>query len=358
MTHSAAVRATVALIGTLCLTVPRLVSGQDGEWRFLAAGDARNCGDVVMPAIAETAKQRNVSFYWHLGDLRYIAGFDEDIQHQKAYVERPLTISAYLGTAWPDFIKNQIEPFGSIPFMLGIGNHEVVEPKTRNEFLVQFADWLNAPTIRNQRLADDPADHRIKTYYHWIDRGVDFIFLDNASNEQVTAIQLAWFNKVIERASTNPAITTIVMGMHKPLPLGYNTHSMDESPEGVQSGKLIYASLLQAQNQAHKRVYVLASHQHFYMENVYDTEYWRQNGGVLPGWVVGTSGAQRNMLPTPSPAVAMTNVYGSLVGTVKPNGEIAFTFEQVREQDVPWSVVDEYGPDFVHWCFAENTNAK
>jgi hypothetical protein len=35
-----------------------------------------------------------------------------------------------------------------------------------------------------------------------------------------------------------------------------------------------------------KRVYVLASHQHFYMENVYDSQYLREHGGVLPGWVI------------------------------------------------------------------------
>src|SRR4051812_25076883 len=161
-----------------------------GEWRFLAAGDARNCGDVVMPAIADTARKQGVSFYWHLGDLRAIGNFDEDIQHQKAHLTTPMTISGYLNGAWPDFIESQIKPFGSIPFMLGIGNHELGIPKTRDDFLVQFADWLNTPLLRDQRLKDDPADHRMKTYYHWIQRGVDFILLDNASNDQVNAVQI------------------------------------------------------------------------------------------------------------------------------------------------------------------------
>ncbi len=41
-----------------------------GTWRFLASGDSRNCGDVVMPGIAETARKNQAAFYWHLGDLR------------------------------------------------------------------------------------------------------------------------------------------------------------------------------------------------------------------------------------------------------------------------------------------------
>ncbi len=53
-----------------------------GAWRFVVSGDSRNCGDVVMPGIAETAKKNQAAFYWHLGDLRAIYSFDEDIQHQ------------------------------------------------------------------------------------------------------------------------------------------------------------------------------------------------------------------------------------------------------------------------------------
>jgi hypothetical protein len=31
---------------------------------------------------------------------------------------------------------------------VGIGNHETIPPKTREEFVLTFADWLNAPAIR------------------------------------------------------------------------------------------------------------------------------------------------------------------------------------------------------------------
>jgi hypothetical protein len=328
---------------------------QGAGWTFLVSGDARNCGDVIMPAIAETAKQHAAAFYWHLGDLRWTGNFDEDMVHQPARLAAPMSISAYLSAEWPDFIARQIGAFGSIPFIVGIGNHELIAPKTRDEFLLQFADWLDTPTLQKQRLADNPADHRLKTYYHWIQNGVDFIFLDNASNDMVDGPQLAWFNGVVQRAVANPAVTTIVAGMHKALPDGYNTHSMDESPVGITSGRAIYKALLNAQNVGNKKVYVLASHQHNYMDQAYDTPYWQQNGGVLPGWVVGTAGATRVPLPNPAPPGALTNVYGSLLGTVSSNGEIHFSYQQLREQDIPATVVASYGQEFVHWCWAENS---
>jgi hypothetical protein len=54
----------------------------------------------------------------------------------------------------------------------------------------------------------------------------------------------------------------------------------------------------------------------------------------------------------------MTNVYGSLLATVQPNGEIDFEFQKEEEADVPATVTARYGKDFVHWCFAENSQAK
>ena len=124
--------------------VAQIVSAQqtaNAPWHFLASGDSRNCGDVVMPAIAETAKKYQAAFYWHLGDLRLTTGFDEDIAHQPEHIAKPLSVAQYEQVEWPDYIESQIAPFGSIPFFLGIGNHETVPPlKTREEFLLQFAD--------------------------------------------------------------------------------------------------------------------------------------------------------------------------------------------------------------------------
>ena len=333
-----------------------------GSWRFLASGDSRNCGDVVMPAIAETAKKYQAAFYWHLGDLRLTTNFDEDIAHQPEHIAKPLTITQYGAIEWPDYIESQIKPFGPIPFFLGIGNHETVPPyKTREEFLLQFADWLDSPVLRGQRLKDDPSDYRMKTYFHWIDRGVAFYYLDSATADQFDAAQLRWFELTLARDLADPAIATIVTGMHKALPESISRdHSMNESPTGIESGKRVYADLLRAQNDGHKRVYVLASHSHYFMDGIFNTKYWKDNGGVLPGWIVGTGGARRVPLPANSAdaRVALVNVYGSLLGTVQPSGEISFEFKKLEERDIPASVSDRYGKDFVHWCFAENTDAK
>jgi hypothetical protein len=333
-----------------------------GTWRFVASGDSRNCGDVVMPGIAETAKKNQAAFYWHLGDLRLTTGFDEDIQHQPDHLKKPMSVAEYETIEWPDFIDSQIAPFGSIPFFLGIGNHETVPPlKTREDFLLQFADWLDSPVLRAQRLRDDSHDRKLKSYFHWIDRGVAFYYLDSATADQFDEAQVGWFERTLAKDLADPAISTIVTGMHKALPDSISAgHSMNESPTGTESGRHVYADLLRAQNDAHKRVYVLASHSHYYMDGIFNTAYWKQNGGVLPGWIVGTAGAVRYPLPpnTSDAHGALVNTYGSLVGTVQLSGEINFQFEKIEESDVPETVVGRYGREFVHWCFAENSRAK
>jgi hypothetical protein len=135
---------------------------------------------------------------------------------------------------------------------------------------------------------------------------------------------------------------------------------MAETGDGVTSGRRVYTDLLRAQNEFHKRVYVLASHSHYFMDGIFNTDYWRANGGVLPGWIVGTAGALRYALPPDSKnaRAAETNVYGFLLGTVRGNGEITFTFEKLSESNVPQAVLDRYTPEFVHWCFAENSEAQ
>src|ERR1700720_3901197 len=74
-----------------------------GTWRFVASGDSRNCGDIVMPGIAETARKNHAAFYWHLGDLRLTSNYDEDIAHQPEPLAKPLTITEYENIEWPDF---------------------------------------------------------------------------------------------------------------------------------------------------------------------------------------------------------------------------------------------------------------
>jgi len=332
-----------------------------GAWKFAVGGDSRNCGDVVMPAVAAGAASTGAAFYWHLGDFRALYDFDEDLlQARRVAGEKPPAITEYQKTAWDDFLQSQIAPFGEIPVFLGIGNHELVAPKSRLEFLAQFADWFNAAPIAGQRLKDNPKDHRLKSYYHWIRSGVDFITLDNASSDQFDSEQVTWLERVVNRDIADASITTIVAGMHAALPdsLGAD-HSMSNWAQGEQSGRRVYAALLKAQG-AGKKVYVLASHSHFYMSGIYDTPYWRDHGGVLPGWIIGTTGAVRYALPPGAAQAreAKTNVYGYLLATVDPGGSIRFDFQEIREPDISASVVARFTPEFVHQCFVGNIRAQ
>jgi len=325
-------------------------------WRFAVAGDSRNCGDVVMPAIAAGVKANSVAFYWHLGDLRVLTRVDEDMARE---AKTPYSITDYLRLAWPDFIRNQIAPFSPIPFFLGIGNHETVLGRTRADFVVQFGDWLTRPEIQRQRLADDPNDHVVRPYYHWIQGGVDFINMDNASTDQFDNAQMVWLKRILDRDSADPRVKTVVVGMHAALPhsLGCD-HSMNEWTQGEYSGNVVYHALLDFREKSRKNVYVIASHTHFLIRDPYDTAYWRAHGGVLPGVLIGTAGAVRYRLPDTvqgfPPERARTDVYGYLVGTVDANGAITFDFHQIDRTAIPAEVENRYGAEFVNWCFNEN----
>jgi hypothetical protein len=349
------------LISTsVCATMLARVDAQESgqTWRFAVSGDSRNCGSVVMPAIATSVLASDTAFYWHLGDLRYAQDFDEDMQRLAAVKERTMSIVEYMRYAWPDFIEHQIAPFGSLPYYVAIGNHDVVFPRTRQDFIQQFADWLVTPRLRDQRLKDDPTNRLIQPYYHWVQGGVAFYSLDNASSDMFDNAQMSWFNRVLAKDVADPEVKSIVVGMHAALPGSLaGSHSMESSATGIKTGRAVYQSLLDAQNVGKKRVYVVQSHLHAYIAGAFNTDYWKQNGGVLPGWVVGTAGAYRSKLSTEAKAnatEALEMVYGSLIGTVAPDGAITFEFKQVNESDVPASVVTAYGTDFVRHCFVEN----
>ncbi len=112
----------------------------------------RNCGDIVMPAIAQGVRQSGAEFYWHLGDFRAIYDFDEDMvpPANLGLTSKPINIIQYETSAWPDFITHQIEPFGNLPVFLSPGNHETIPPATRADYLAQFVDWLDTPLLREQ----------------------------------------------------------------------------------------------------------------------------------------------------------------------------------------------------------------
>jgi len=358
----------------------KFVPATEGTWRFIVSGDSRNCGDVVMPAIAAQSMERyQPSFYWHLGDLRAIYKIDEDMAGAAQKAGQHLSCESYHDRAWQDFIDHQIVPFGLTRFYLGSGNHEVIAPKTAAEFSSQFRDWLVTPRL----LMEDPDKEEIAAaksgscqkisrrpylsatpYYHWIRGRIDFIYLDNSSGA-FPSDQLDWFDCTLERAYNNDGISTVVLGMHEALPSSRaSEHAMcddaiDDAIEdparkkqSCESGNHVYEALLEFQKR--KKVYVLASHSHFYMRGIFDNQ---PPGKRLDGWIVGTAGAVRYPLPPgtqPGPE-ARTDVYGYLQGTVQVDGKIDFKFQEVAESDIPGEVRQQYPATLISWCFAKNS---
>jgi len=359
-------RKRLLLATALVLVISNSLHAADSKdaaesWTFAVSGDSRNCGDVIMPAIAVDAMKHHVAFYWHLGDLRKISAPDQDFIQERAVEGKSTDLADYESNAWPDFIKNQIDPWGDVPFFLGIGNHETTKPKSREAFVSEFHDYLDRAELKEQRLKDNPKATGPRTYFHWMRDGIDFIYLDNATKDQFGAAQMKWIEELLARDRKDDSIRTLVVGMHEALPESISAnHSMNEYDSGIATGRRVYAMLLKMQNDAHKTVYVLASHSHYFMAGIFNTPYWKTNGGVLPGWIVGTAGAERYRLPADAgdAQAAKTDVYGYLIGTVNPPGEprgtIKFKFEEFTEHSIPEDVVQRFTPGFVHECFVGN----
>jgi hypothetical protein len=340
----------------LLSTIPLAAQTPAPLWKFAVSGDSRNCGDLVMPAIAAGVRQSGAEFYWHLGDFRAIYEFDEDLVPPSSLglPSKVANVIDYLTSAWPDFIRHQLAPFGDLPIYLAMGNHETIPPATREAWLLQFADWLEQPRLIAQRLHDNPFDRKLHAYYHWIDRGIDFVTLDNASQDQFDPVQLAWISKVIAADEASSGIKTIVVAMHAALPgsVGHN-HSMGDWPLGDKTGREVYLKLWHAQETAHKKIYLLASHSHFYMEDVFHTADW--SGKVLPGWIVGTAGAVRYRLPAEAAPRnnAKTDVYGYLIATVMSDSTVKFAFRQLSETDLKRASPDQ-SDKLIDWCVQQN----
>ena len=355
----------IVTAGSICAS--QTAPGKDAaalpatSWRFIVSGDSRNCGDIVMPAIAAYSARFAPSFYWHLGDLRAIYKIDEDMFFAAQKSGQTLSCENYLRRAWDDFVENQVSAFGDVPFYVGIGNHEVIPPKTGDAFRRHFFDWLTLPTLQRQRQLDgEPASPQ--PYYHWIQGGVDFIYLDNSYDffydEEVT-----WLVRRLQGAKLNSTVKSIVVGMHEALPDSLaNAHSMGDNANELRArptGEMVYKLLLGFRESSHKPVYVLASHSHFFMENIFDTSKLKESGAKpLSGWIVGTGGAVRYKLPDPHPATAQTDVYGYLLGTVSANGTIDFSFEDAQESDIPPGVQQRYPATSIPWCFQHNSQNK
>jgi hypothetical protein len=167
---------------------------------------------------------------------------------------------------------------------------------------------------------------------------------------------------VIQKDEDDKGISTVVVGMHKALPWSVtcdhsmNEHSPNEPPRGIESGEQVYKRLLDLQKK-NKKVYVLASHSHYFTQDIFNTSHWL-NVGVLPGWIVGTAGAQRYPLPpTADLTKSKTYVYGYLLARVFSDGTIDFAFTELKEKDIPTDVKNRYSESWIgEACFDGNRN--
>lgn len=332
------------------------------SWSFAVSGDSRDCGDLVMPKIARAVLEERepaVDLYWHLGDFRRI--YDMDCDMVKRAVpgfdcrSRPLgtlpddAMGDYLDNAWPDFLQHQIRPFGALPVLLGIGNHELYG-RSRDDFRKVFRPWLHQGRLHRQRVADTTGGipKVVETSYRLVHKGVDLIYLDNADEEAFTTEQLVWLTRVLKDDARNDSVRAIVVGMHESLPYSISrNHAMDASCQGLCSGQQAYDLLYRAQNLAgppekQKRVYVLSSHSHLFAENIYDTP--EHAGQVLPGWIIGTAGAVQTK---------ESISYGYVRIDVRPDGTLTPRFREVTRTSLPLAT----GPgadSLTEFCFTEN----
>lgn len=340
-------------------------------WYFAVSGDSRDCGDLIMPkiaqAIADNRQSAPVEFYWHLGDLRAIYRVDCDIAKDttkggvssfqcasgKASDNETKDMkSNYLAKAWPDFISSQITPFEKLglPFYLGIGNHELIAPKTRDQFREQFKKWLTNPAIQDQRASDRDRGIPSKdgdTYFHFIWKGVDIIYLDNASiyddqgpnqDPGFSEDQLKWLDLVLKRDEADPQVKAIIVGMHAALPESVaKDHAMDRNCASFCNGKRAYNRLGVTQSRG-KKVYILASHSHYFEEYVYDTPEHSYHG--LRGWIIGTAGAEQYR-----PEIR----YGYLLMEISSDGTVRASFERVYRDSLP-----KGAEALVNYCFDQN----
>ena len=330
-------------------------------WSFALSGDSRDCGDLVMPKIAAAvaAEPGGVDFFWHLGDYRRIYDIDCDMLKRKdpGYDchKRPTgplpdqAMGDYLNAAWGDFVEYQLRPFGKTPVLLGIGNHELMG-RTREDVRRFFQPWLTQKLIHVQRGIDAAKGIYTTegdTSFHVVVKGVDVINLDNADEKAFTPAQLNWLARILAEDARDDSVKTIVVGLHATLPFStWRGHAMDASCQGICSGRQAYDLLFRAQRLAgppekRKNVYVFSSHSHLFEANVYDTP--ELLGQVLPGWIVGTAGAQQ---------YTDSITYGYVRVDVHPDGTVTPVFRPVTRTSPPALAPGE--EPLADFCFQSN----
>jgi Calcineurin-like phosphoesterase len=333
----------------------------DADWYFAVSGDSRDCGDIIMPKIARAIADRQntpAQFYWHLGDFRAIYRIDCDfIKRSDPAFKCPASSQpspSYIKSAWDDFIEHQVRPFGITPVFLGIGNHELIG-FTRDQYREKFREWLEQDALERQRTKDAASGFIYQpgnSYYHFGKNGVDFLYLDNADDDGFSEEQLLWLSKTLDADATDDSVKTIIVGMHAALPHSKSSgHAMDKACKSLCSGERAYKILYDAQNLMgppgkRKHVYVLASHSHRFLKDIYNTP--QLKGRVLPGWIVGTAGAEQ---------YTKTIRYGYLQVRVNPEGTIKPEFVDIKLKSPP-EVTGKGAQEITSYCFVKNKSVS
>lgn len=308
-----------------------------------------------MPAIAAKTKAEKDTFYWHLGDFRWMSQPDEDLLSMQP-AGSSLSLQAYQQLAWDDFLTHQMKAFESTPVFLGRGNHETVPPMNRDGYVTKFSKFLDRPEIAAQRMSDGASGAPLGPWYHWVQGWVDFITLDNSSRDEFSDAQLKWLRSVLDHdLAPNSGIRAIVAGMHEALPHSTGAeHAMDDWYLGERTGELVYTWFYDAQA-AGKHVYLIASHSHYYSPNIYNTPFWKQySNQVVPGLIIGTAGAHRYPLPKTADRTARTHIYGYVQGAAQADGTIDFSLHELSEEDLLHSRWPEAPLGAIHECFVGN----
>ena len=166
---------------------------------------------------------------------------------------------------------------------------------------------------------------------------------------------------VIAADETDPNVKLLIVGMHESLPDSYSQdHSMTQGSDAGASGRALCKRLLEFRQKSGKPVHVFSSHSHYYLTDIYNTGAWQSNGGVLPGWLVGTAGAQHYSVPpeVKSFATWAENQYGYALVQVTPGtGAVQIRFVPVQRQDLSAALIGEFGQAAVDFCFSGNWRA-